>query len=46
MAVWRIFLPDKMLPMLLLSVAGAAVIVLLYIKELRMLSGILGKRRQ
>jgi O-antigen/teichoic acid export membrane protein len=44
MTVWRLFLPDRMLPMLLLSVAGAAVIVLLYSKELKMLSGMLRKK--
>lgn len=37
MVIWRLFLKDKLLPMLFLAVAGSAVIVLLYIDELKFL---------
>ena len=41
MLMWRIFLADRMLPVLLLAVAGACVMVLLYINDLKgLVSGI------
>ncbi len=38
MIVWRIFLPDNMLPMLGIAVAGSVIVVLLYKNELKYLS--------
>ena len=35
--VWRLFLPDRLLPMLGIAVAGSAIIVLLYIDEIKYL---------
>lgn len=38
MIVWRIFLPDNMLPMLGIAVAGSVIVVLLYKNKLKYLS--------
>lgn len=35
--LWRLFLPDRLLPMLVIAVAGSAIIVLLYIDEIKYL---------
>lgn len=37
MLIWRLFIPERLIPMLILAVAGSAVIVVLYLKELRYL---------
>ncbi|MCR5603855.1 MAG: polysaccharide biosynthesis C-terminal domain-containing protein [Lachnospiraceae bacterium] len=44
MLVWRFEFTDRMLPMIVTAVAGGAVVVLLYIKDLKMLYGIVMKR--
>ena len=37
MLIWRLFLPDRLLPMLALAIAGSSVLVVLYISELKYL---------
>ena len=46
MLVWRFIFTDRIFPMMITAVAGGAVVVLLYIRDLKMLYGIIMKRRQ
>lgn len=46
MLAWRFIFTDRIFPMMITAVAGGAVVVLLYIRDLKMLYGIIMKRRQ